>query len=90
MGIYLDNAFEYMINVLCQAGQIEEAYKLADRIIWVWLRNSRQSLCFLINVTRKTGNVDLALELMSSKIGNGYDRMGSIKKGVKFPVLVDK
>lgn len=60
MGIYLDNAFEDMINVFCKAGHIEEAYKLADRIIWLWLRNSIQRLCLLINVLWKTGNVDLA------------------------------
>ena len=33
IGVVLDTAYSDMINVLCKAGRVEQAYKLADGII---------------------------------------------------------
>nr|GLL47666.1 pentatricopeptide repeat-containing protein At1g03560, mitochondrial-like [Ipomoea trifida] len=90
MGIVLETAFEDMINVLCKAGRIVEACKLADGIVDRGREIPGRVRTVLINALRKAGNADLAIKLMHSKIGIGYDRMGSIKKRVKFRTLVDK
>uniref|UniRef100_A0A0V0HUZ0 Putative pentatricopeptide repeat-containing protein, mitochondrial-like n=1 Tax=Solanum chacoense TaxID=4108 RepID=A0A0V0HUZ0_SOLCH len=89
MGVILETAFEDMINVLCKAGRIKEACKLADGIVDRGREIPGKVRTVLINALRKTGNADMAVKLMHSKIGIGYDRMGSIKRRVRFRVLVE-
>jgi hypothetical protein len=43
----------------------------------------------MINALRKAGNTDLAVKLVHSKIGIGYERSGSIKRRVKFQTLIE-
>ncbi|KAK6919013.1 Pentatricopeptide repeat [Dillenia turbinata] len=83
MGIIPETAFEDMINVLCKAGRIEQACKLADGIVDRGREIPGRVRTILLNALRKAGNADLAMKLMHSKIGIGYDRMGSIKKRLK-------
>ncbi|RVW46400.1 Pentatricopeptide repeat-containing protein, mitochondrial [Vitis vinifera] len=90
MGVIPETAFEDMINVLCKAGRTEQACKLADGIVDRGREVPGRVRTILINALRKAGNADLAMKLMHSKIGIGYDRMGSIKRRVKFRVLVDR
>ncbi|GMH11053.1 hypothetical protein Nepgr_012894 [Nepenthes gracilis] len=80
MGVIPENAFEDMINVLCKAGRIEQACKLADGIVARGREIPGRVRTVLINALRKAGNSDMAIKLMHSKIGIGYDRMGSIKR----------
>lgn len=89
MGIIPDSAVEDMINVLCKAGRIKEACRLADGIVVRGREIPGKIRTILINALRKAGNTDLALKLMHSKIGIGYDRVGSFKKRVKFRTLVE-
>ncbi|KAG4998518.1 hypothetical protein JHK84_029552 [Glycine max] len=89
MGIVLDSAYEDMIAVLCKAGRVKEACKLADGIVDRGREIPGKIRTVLINALRKAGNADLAIKLMHSKIGIGYDRMRSVKKRVKFQTLVD-
>ncbi|KAJ0054122.1 hypothetical protein Pint_02196 [Pistacia integerrima] len=89
MGVIPETAFEDMINALCKAGRIKEACKLADGIVDRGREIPGRIRTLLINALRKSGNADLAMKLMHSKIGIGYNRMGSIKKRVKFRVLVE-
>ena len=88
MGILPETAFEDMINVLCKAGRIEQACKLADGIVDRGQEIPGRVHTILLNALRKAGNTDLALKLMHSKIGIGYDRMRSIKRRVKFRTLL--
>ncbi|KAH6775333.1 Pentatricopeptide repeat superfamily protein [Perilla frutescens var. hirtella] len=90
MGIVLDTAFEDMINVLCKAGRVVEACKLADGVIDRGREIPGRVRTVMINALRKAGNADLAIKLMHSKIGIGYDRFRSVKKRVKFRNLVDR
>jgi pentatricopeptide repeat protein len=78
-----------MLNVLCKAGRIKEACKLADGFVDRGREIPGRVRTVLINALRKAGNADLALKLMHSKIGIGYDRMGSVKRRVKFRILVE-
>ncbi|KAJ4836204.1 hypothetical protein Tsubulata_002413 [Turnera subulata] len=71
---------EDMLNALYRAGRIKEACKLAEGIVEKGKEIPRRVRTFLINALRKAGNADLSLKLMHSKIGIGYDRMGSIKR----------
>uniref|UniRef100_A0A2C9UUY6 Pentacotripeptide-repeat region of PRORP domain-containing protein n=1 Tax=Manihot esculenta TaxID=3983 RepID=A0A2C9UUY6_MANES len=89
MGVILETAFEDMLNILCKAGRVKEACKLADGIVDRGREIPGRVRTILINALRKAGNADLALKLMHSKIGIGYDRMGSIKRRVKFRILVE-
>ncbi|KAL0311570.1 UNVERIFIED_CONTAM: Pentatricopeptide repeat-containing protein, mitochondrial [Sesamum angustifolium] len=89
MGIVLDTAFEDMINVLCKAGRIVEACKLADGVIDRGREIPGRVRTIMINALRKAGKADLAMKLMHSKIGIGYDRIRSVKKRVKFRNLVE-
>lgn len=89
MGVIPETAFEDMINVLCKAGRVKEACKLADGIVDRGREIPGRIRTILINALRKTGNADLAMKLMHSKIGIGYDRWGSVKKRVKFRILID-
>ena len=89
MGVIPETAFEDMINVLCKAGRFKEACKLADGIVDRGREIPGRIRTVLINALRKAGNADLAIKLMHSKIGIGYDRMGSVKRRVKFCILVD-
>ena len=43
----------------------------------------------MINALRKVGKSDLAMKLMHSKIGIGYERMGNVKRRVKFRTLLE-
>ena len=89
MGIVLERAYEDMIGVLCKAGRVKEACKLADGIVDRGREIPGKVRTVLINALRKAGNADLAIKLMHSKIGIGYDRMRSVKKRVKFQTLFD-
>ncbi|XP_047148013.1 pentatricopeptide repeat-containing protein At1g03560, mitochondrial-like [Vigna umbellata] len=89
MGIVLERAYEDMIGVLCKAGRVKEACKLADGIVDRGREIPGKVRTVLINALRKAGNADLAIKLMHSKIGIGYDRMRSVKKRVKFQTLVN-
>lgn len=89
MGIVLETAFEHMLNVLCKAGRIAEACKLADGVIDRGREIPGRVRTVMINALRKAGNADLAMKLMHSKIGIGYDRVRSVKKRVKFRNLVE-
>ncbi|RYR40821.1 hypothetical protein Ahy_A09g046565 isoform D [Arachis hypogaea] len=88
MGIVLETAYEDMINVLCKAGRVKEACKLADGIVDRGREIPGKVRTLMINALRKAGNADLAIRLMHSKIGIGYDRMRSVKKRVKFQTLI--
>lgn len=47
-------------------------------------------ICTVISMLlRKIGQADLAMKLMHSKIGIGYERMGSVKRRVKFRTLLE-
>ncbi|KAJ8628525.1 hypothetical protein MRB53_021832 [Persea americana] len=72
MGVLPDSAFEDMINVLCKAGRVKEACKLADGIIDRGREIPARVWTVLINASRKAGNADLAIKLLHSKIGIGY------------------
>lgn len=89
MGIIPETAFEDMINTLCKAQRIKEACKLADGIVDRGREIPGRIRTVLINALRKAGNSDLVIKLMHSKIGIGYDRMGSIKRRVKFRTLLE-
>ncbi|KAJ4869779.1 Pentatricopeptide repeat-containing protein [Raphanus sativus] len=89
MGVILDAACEDMINTLCKAGRIKEACKLADGITERGREVPGRIRTVMINALRKVGKSDLAMKLMHSKIGIGYERMGSIKRRVKFRTLLD-
>lgn len=89
MGVIPDNAYENMIFVLCKAGRIEQACKLADGVVDRGREIPGRVRTVLINALRKAGNSDLAIKLMHSKVGIGYDRVGSIKKRVKFRSLLE-
>ncbi|XLS97013.1 hypothetical protein HN51_039748 [Arachis hypogaea] len=89
MRIVLETAYEDMINVLCKAGRVKEACKLADGIVDRCREISGKVRTLMINALSKVGNADLAIWLMHSKIGIGYDRMRSVKKRVKFQTLID-
>ncbi|MFS7946972.1 putative tetratricopeptide-like helical domain superfamily [Helianthus anomalus] len=90
MGVVIDTACEDMINVLVKTGRVEQACKLADGIVERDREIPGRVRTVLINALRKSGNSEMAMKLMHSKIGIGYDRKGSVKKRVKFRVLVDK
>ncbi|XP_010462550.1 PREDICTED: pentatricopeptide repeat-containing protein At1g03560, mitochondrial-like [Camelina sativa] len=89
MGVILDAACEDMINTLCKAGRIKEACKLADGITERGREVPGRIRTVMINALRKVGKADLAMKLMHSKIGIGYERMGSVKRRVKFRTLLD-
>ncbi|KAK7405363.1 hypothetical protein VNO78_06612 [Psophocarpus tetragonolobus] len=89
MGIVLETAYEDMLGVLCKAGRLKEACKLADGIVHRGREIPGKVRTVLINALRKAGNADLAIKLMHSKIGIGYDRVRSVKKRVKFQTLID-
>ncbi|CAA6658432.1 unnamed protein product [Spirodela intermedia] len=74
MGVVPETAHEDMIGVLCRAGRVEQACKLADGVVG----RGREV----------PGRAELAIKLMHSKIGIGYDRVGSIKRRVKFQSLL--
>ncbi|KAB2604008.1 pentatricopeptide repeat-containing protein [Pyrus ussuriensis x Pyrus communis] len=87
MGVIPETAFEDMINVLSKAGRVKEACNLADGIVDTGREIPGRIRTVLINALRKAGNADLAMKLMHSKIGIGYDRMGSLKRRVEFRIL---
>ncbi|CAI9787597.1 unnamed protein product [Fraxinus pennsylvanica] len=89
MGIVVETAFQHMICVLCKAGRIAEACKLADGVVERGREIPGKVRTIMINALRKAGNADLAMKLMHSKIGIGYDRLGSVKRRVKFRNLVE-
>jgi pentatricopeptide repeat protein len=89
MGVVLETAYEDMIGALCKAGRVKEACKLADGIVDRGREIPGKIRTVMIHSLRKAGNVDLAIKLMHSKIGIGYERMRSVKKRVKFQTLVD-
>ncbi|KAL8511022.1 hypothetical protein ACS0TY_017740 [Phlomoides rotata] len=89
-GFVLDTAFEDMINVLCKAGRVVEACRLADGVIDRGREIPGRVRTVMINALRKAGKADLAMKLMHSKIGIGYDRVRSVKKRVKFRNLVER
>ncbi|KAM7254064.1 hypothetical protein ACFE04_031746 [Oxalis oulophora] len=89
IGIIPETAFEDMINCLVKAGRVKEACKLADGFVDRGREIPGKIRTILLNALRKTGNADLAIKLMHSKIGIGYDRMGSVKRRVKFRSLVE-
>ncbi|KAL0724096.1 hypothetical protein Bca4012_038695 [Brassica carinata] len=89
MGVILDAACEDMINTLCKAGRIKEACKLADGITERGREVPGRIRTVMINALRKVGKSDLAMKLMHSKIGIGYERMGSVKRRVKFRTLLE-
>ncbi|CAI8616821.1 unnamed protein product [Vicia faba] len=89
MGVVLETAYEDMIGALCKAGRVKEACKLADGIVDRGREIPGKIRTVMIHSLRKAGNADLAIKLMHSKIGIGYDRMRSVKKRVKFQTLVD-
>ncbi|XP_047338461.1 pentatricopeptide repeat-containing protein At1g03560, mitochondrial [Impatiens glandulifera] len=89
MGVIPDNMFEDMIKSLCKVGRIREACKLADGIVDRGREIPGKVRSMLLNALRKSGNADLALKLMHSKIGIGYDRRGSVKRPVKFRILLE-
>ncbi|KAF6163180.1 hypothetical protein GIB67_025044 [Kingdonia uniflora] len=89
IGVISEAAFEDMINVLCKAGRFDQACNLADGIVDRGREIPGKVCTVLINALRKVGNADLAMKLMHSKIGIGYDRKGSVKKRVKFRILLD-
>lgn len=89
MGVILDAACEDMINTLCKAGRIKEACKLADGITERGREVPGRIRTVMINALRKVGKADLAMKLMHSKIGIGYERMGSVKRRVKFKTLLE-
>ncbi|KAI9086807.1 hypothetical protein K1719_031401 [Acacia pycnantha] len=76
---------------LCLSGKVARAScKLADGVVDRGREIPGRIRTVLINALRKAGNADLAIKLMHSKIGIGYDRMGSVKKRVEFQNLVDR
>lgn len=89
MGVILENVFEDMINVLCKVGRFEQVCKLVDGIVDRGREIFGRVRIVLINFLRKVGNTDLVMKLLYSKIGIGYDRMGSIKRRVKFRSFFD-
>ncbi|KAF2547190.1 hypothetical protein F2Q70_00019287 [Brassica cretica] len=89
MGVILDAACEDMINTLCKAGRIKEACRLADGITERGREVPGRIRTVMINALRKVGKSDLAMKLMHSKIGIGYERMGSVKRRVKFRTLLE-
>ncbi|KAJ4778330.1 Pentatricopeptide repeat-containing protein [Rhynchospora pubera] len=89
MGLVVENAHEEMFNVLCKAGRFKQACKLADEIVGKGREIPGRVRTAMINAFRKAGNADLAIKLMHSKIGIGYERFGSIKRRVKFQTLFD-
>lgn len=89
MGLVVENAQEEMLNVLCKAGRFKQACTLADEIVGKGREIPGRVRTAMINALRKAGNADLAIKLMHSKIGIGYDRFGSIKRRVKFHTLFD-
>lgn len=89
MGVVVENAHEEMLNVLCKAGRFKQACTLADEIVGKGREIPGRVRTAMINALRKVGNADLAIKLMHSKIGIGYDRFGSIKRRVKFQTLFD-
>ncbi|KAM1544962.1 hypothetical protein ACFX15_044691 [Malus domestica] len=80
MGVIPETAFEDMINVLSKAGRVKEACNLANGIVDTGRETPGRIRTVLINALRKAGTADLAMKLMHSKIGIGYDRMGSLKR----------
>lgn len=90
MGVIPRTAHEDMIKVLCKAGRIQQACKLADEIVNKGREIPAKVRTIFINALRKAGNADLAIKLLHSKIGIGYDRFGSVKKRVKFQTLHGK
>jgi pentatricopeptide repeat protein len=89
LGLVVENAHEDMLNVLCTAGRFKQACTLADEIVGKGREIPGRVRTAMINALRKAGNADLAIKLMHSKIGIGYDRFGSIKRRVKFQTLFD-
>ncbi|XP_049934822.1 pentatricopeptide repeat-containing protein At1g03560, mitochondrial [Nymphaea colorata] len=88
MGILPDGAYADMIGVLCRVGRVDHACKLADGIVDREREIPGKVRTVLLNALRKAGNADLAVKLLHSKIGIGYDRMGSVKRRVKFQNLL--
>lgn len=78
------------ICLICfvKAGRIEHACKLADGIVDKGREVPGKVRTVMINALRKAGNADLAIKLLHSKIGIGYDRFGSFKRRVKFQSLL--
>ncbi|KAK1325041.1 Pentatricopeptide repeat-containing protein [Acorus calamus] len=89
MGVVLETAYVDMIHVLCKAGRVRHACRLADGIIERGREIPGNVRKVMINALRKAGNADLAIKLLHSKIGIGYDRMGSVKRRVKFQTLLN-
>ncbi|KAL5079689.1 hypothetical protein RYX36_008110 [Vicia faba] len=77
MVVVLETAYEDMIGALCKAGRVKEACKLADGIVDRGREIPGKIRTVMIHSLRKAGNADLAIKLMHSKIGIGYDRMRS-------------
>ncbi|KAL9298136.1 hypothetical protein ACSQ67_024032 [Phaseolus vulgaris] len=74
----------------CLSGKVARACGVLDELAPMGIvRRERKVRIVLINALRKAGNADLAIKLMHSKIGIGYDRMRSVKKRVKFQTLFD-
>lgn len=88
LGVVPETAHEDMIGVLCRAGRVEQACKLADGIVDRGREVPGRVRTVFINALRKAGKAELAIKLMHSKIGIGYDRVGSIKRRVKFQSLL--
>ncbi|CAN6470579.1 unnamed protein product [Victoria cruziana] len=88
MGILPDGAYADMIGVLCRVGRVDQACKLADGIVDREREIPGKVRTVLLNALRKAGNGDLAVKLLHSKIGIGYDRMGSVRRRVKFQNLL--
>ncbi|CAA7394691.1 unnamed protein product [Spirodela intermedia] len=88
MGVVPETAHEDMIGVLCRAGRVEQACKLADGVVDRGREVPGRVRTIFINALRKGGKAELAIKLMHSKIGIGYDRVGSIKRRVKFQSLL--
>ncbi|KAK8967201.1 Pentatricopeptide repeat-containing protein [Platanthera guangdongensis] len=89
MGVVPETAHEDMIRVLCKAGRIEHACRLADEIVDKGREIPGKVRTMMINSLRKAGNADSAIKLVHSRIGIGYDRVGSIKRRVKFLTLMN-
>ncbi|XVE92802.1 hypothetical protein REPUB_Repub01dG0133500 [Reevesia pubescens] len=76
-------------DMMIDKGRIKEACKLADGVVNRGREIPGRIRTALINALRKAANADLAMKLMHSKIGIGYDRVGSAKRRVKFRTLVE-
>ena len=66
MGVISDTAHEDMIGVLCRAGRIQQACKLADETVDKGREIPAKVRTILINALRKARKADLAIKLLHS------------------------